>query len=505
MISSVSLRRRAGKASSRKAEPPEDGLLGFDLLHHLTFLSVIAAAGIPRGTLFAHAAHLPISTAVYFQEVEHLVRNLNYDYGEAFRIVGEKSKREAVKGLFLRLAGALSTGEPEAELLAREARLYADAYANRYESALETLRKWTDAYAALVVSAVLIVIVALISTIIYDVGTTLILGLVGLMAALCGLGVWVIFRSAPREARFIPPPQGLPSQRLPRRVALSVTPAALLAAVAAGLLGAPLGWTLVLLALAFLPVGVLASRFDARVHRMAQEIATLLRVGGATATAIGTTVSEAIGRIDLRTMPTLAPAIRRLHLRLLAGADPPLAWERLVTETGSELVRRSVHMFLEGVALGGEPEEVGSRASLLAMKAHVLREKRKLVTRTFGWLTMALHTAVVFLLTFAVTIVGAFGDLIQQITIPQMTGDLPLDLSSFMTLSFAHMDTLEGLLGPLVVVLAGANALAPHLAEGGYPLRLFFYGAFTLAASGGSLLLSPMLVERIVGAIAAFP
>ncbi|MFN3973712.1 MAG: type II secretion system F family protein [Dehalococcoidia bacterium] len=505
---SVSLRRLGGRASSKsptkKGEPSADSVLGFDLLHHLTYLSAISAAGIPRSQIFVHAARLPVSTAVYFSEIEHLARNLNYEYSEGCRIVGEKSKREAVKSLFLRLAGALTSGEPEADFLEREARIYAEAYSNEYESKLETLRKWTDAYAALVVSAVLIIIVAVISTIIYDLGVGVIFGLVGLMVALCGLGVWVIFRSSPSERRFIPGPQGLPSQRVPRLAVFTLVPGAIVAASLLGALGVSLGWVLVMVALAFLPPGILASRYDAHVAKLDREMAVFLRVVGATATAIGTTVSEALGRIDMRAIPNLSPAIRRLHLRLLAGASPELCWDRLVTETGSELIRRSVRIFLDGITLGGEAEDVGARTSLLAMKTTFLRDKRKLTTRTFGWLTIALHATVTFLLTFVIAIVSAFGGLVQKAGLPDMASQSNINLTSFFSLSFANMHLLELLMGPVVVALALVNALAPQLADGGYPFRIFFYLAITLAASGLNLITSPMLANAIMGSIPSF-
>ncbi|GBD10423.1 hypothetical protein HRbin23_00064 [bacterium HR23] len=350
----------------------------------------------------------------------------------------------------------------------------------------------------------LVIIVAVISPIIYDLGVGVVLGLVALTVALCGLGVWVIFRSTPAEIRFIPGPQGLPSQRVPRLAVFTLVPGAIVGATVLGLVGLPLGWVLVMVALAFFPAGFLASRYDARVTKLDRDLAVFLRVVGTTATAIGTTVSEALGRIDLRSMANLAPAIRRLHLRLLAGATPELCWDRLVTECGSELIRRSVRIFLDGVRMGGEPEEVGARASLLAMKTNFLREKRKLTTRTFAWLTIALHATVTFLLTFVIAVVSAFGDLIQKVGLPDMAGQSNINLTTFFSLSFHNMHLLETLMGPVVVALAIVNALAPQLADGGYPYRIFFHLSITLAASGVNLIVSPLLANAIMGSIPGF-
>ena len=67
----------------------------------------------------------------------------------------------------LKQVRVVHTGEDEAEFLTREAAVLAEQYQAEYEQKIESLRKWTDAYAALTVSAGLIVVISMISMMIW--------------------------------------------------------------------------------------------------------------------------------------------------------------------------------------------------------------------------------------------------------------------------------------------------------------------------------------------------
>ena len=64
---------------------------------------------------------------------------------------------------------------------------------------MEWLKKWTDADVTLVVASSLIVIVSVISMMIYNIGTTVVVGLAMTMVFVTILGGWIIYISAPKE------------------------------------------------------------------------------------------------------------------------------------------------------------------------------------------------------------------------------------------------------------------------------------------------------------------
>ena len=117
--------------------------LQFDLFAHLSYMAAISTAGVPRSALFEYASKLPYATSEYFKNITFLARRLNIDYAEACRMEADKTKSPEVRGLLLRLAGALSSGEDETEFLNREAQISGETYGNQYGREVEALKKWT--------------------------------------------------------------------------------------------------------------------------------------------------------------------------------------------------------------------------------------------------------------------------------------------------------------------------------------------------------------------------
>ncbi len=499
MSSTKSSPKRNKKVSSDPA------LLGYDLLYQLAYMSAVASAGVPRHEIFAAAAQLPTSAAPYFEEVERLVYSMRYRYAEACRVVGERADAPEVTSLLLRMSSFLNSGEPEKVFLQHEANLQADSYRNAYEGALESLKKWTDAFAALAVSSALIVVVASISTVIFDLGNPFVIGLILVMLTVNGFGVWVLWRASPKEIKILDGPEGYIAQRKPRTLFIILAPSVLLLGAFMVINGTPMGQVLLMSGVLLFPIGFFANRFDASVTKLDKDVATFLRVLGTTATSVGTTPGEALSKIDMRSVAHLAPAVERLHTDLRSRAKPELCWKRLVNESGSELIRRAVRIFIDGIRMGADAEAVGARASSLATEVSVLRDKRQQVSQTFGWLTVAMHTSIVFLLMFVIEIVGGFGDLVSNAGISEIAQQGGASSAASLSFSFGNMALLRQLVVPVVVVLSFVNALAPKVADGGYVHKFFHYLSLTLIASGIAMVTAPRVATWIFSATAAPP
>ncbi len=175
MNSTKSSRKRIEKESS------DSVVLSFDLFSSLTYMSALAIGETPRDVIFQHVIQQPYKTASYFKQVYLLTKRLGFEYGRSFQLVSKKAGAYTVKSLLLRFAGSISSGESEQEFLAQEARVEREQYIDQYQRSLESLQKWGDAYAALLVSVSLIVVVSMISTMLYDIGNTFVMMLTGTM------------------------------------------------------------------------------------------------------------------------------------------------------------------------------------------------------------------------------------------------------------------------------------------------------------------------------------
>ncbi len=474
---------KSSQEHSKKASGDEERL-GFDLLYQLSHLSAVAAAGIPRNQLFRIAGELPCSTAAYFSEIDRIAQNLNYQYAEACRIVGESAKSQVVKSLLLRLASSLATGEELMDFMSREAQVQAEAYGNIYEGRLESLKKWTDAYVAMQVSVALIVVVAAISTVIYNMGTGFVVGLVVVMAGISALASWIIYRTAPRESKTLNGLEGHKSQRIPRLFFIGLFPATLVVGTLMSVVGAPLSFIMMVAGVMLAPIGFVAWRLDRAVNQADSEMSTFLRTLGSTASAIQTTPADAMERMDLRSTGAISQKVEQLHTALRSRINPTLCWMRFVADTGSELISRGAHIFLDGINLGGDPEEIGDRASLLTTKVSFLRAKRRLVASSFGWLALIMHAVIVFLLVFVVQIVAGFGKMVQLAGASDLASGSGPELSSLLSFNFENMEFIQWLLVPVVLFLCVINAVTPKIAEGSYIHKVFLYMSVTLFTAG---------------------
>ncbi|UCG82868.1 MAG: archaellar assembly protein FlaJ [Dehalococcoidia bacterium] len=492
------LQRRSRE--STKKDSIDSEYLSFDLFYQLSYMSSIAAAGISRSQIFEFASKLPCSSSSYFREVHFLAKQMRYDYAVACRTVGEATEAESARSLLLRLASSLGSGEKEADFLAQEAKVQAESFKNQYERGVESLRKWTEAYAALIVSAALIVMVAAISMLIYSVATSFTVSLVGVTICIAIAGSWAIYRVSPKEVRVHTSSSKCAAYSRARWLARILVPAAISGFFITLLTGFGVGWALIIGAILIFPVGIAGVIFDRQIRKKDTDISTFLRSLGNVASAVEITVSNALERLDMRSTATLAKDVKRLHSRLVSRLKPEVCWQRFSLETGSETIYRSVKMFNDAARLGGDPEEVGERSSLLAMTLDFLRAKRNQVSSSFSLLAFAMHAALVALLVFVVQVILLFGDVVEGIY-TQGVAEAQAKALEVFSFNFAGIHILETVALPFILLLSVSTAFAVKAADGGNTYKFFGYLAITLGLSGVGLVLVPMVVDNIFTSI----
>lgn len=489
--------KRNVKASSKKKDSFNKDLLGVDLFCELTHLSAIASSGLGRAQIFEQAANLPYQSARYFREVHNLAVRLNYNYAEACRIVGEKTKELEPRGLLLRMAGALVAGEQESDFLAREAFALGESYGNEYERAIDRARIWTDAYVALVLSSAMVVVISAVSMIIFPVPTSFVLVLGGSMVLVTVFGAWLMYRASPKEVKTHSLPMSSVEQTLARFLFKVTLPTAAAICLLLGLAGVPLGWIMLVGAVLALPTGVLAQIDDMKVDRRDEDISSFLRSLGGIAKAIGSTLTDALGRMDMASHHSLEQPARRLYRRLRLGLNPDLCWERFISETGSEHVNRSVRIFWNGMYLGGDAQVVGNQSSMFALKVSLLRAKRRMLSSSFGLLCIAVHAAISALLVCIYEVMVFFTTSFQKASagLGSDTADALQGMSTFAVyLGSNQLSLLRVMTVMMVVILTATNAVAIKVVGGGSNLKYVFYLSILLAISGACLAFGPGVI-----------
>ncbi len=227
----------------------------------------------------------------------------------------------------------------------------------------------------MLVSVSLVVVVAMMSTMLSNLGNSFVVILTGATTMVSTFGVYIIYRIAPYEVKTYQNRRGPKERRWAKRLFYTAAPAGFL-------LGAVVGFThgfhffLILFGISLLPCGVMAWLDNAKVNNRDQEVAPFLRSLGNVTASLGTTVAAALDKIDRRALGTLDPTIRHLQIRLRKRISPERSWDAFRDEAGSELVSRATRMFVDGVALGGPPERVGAISAEFGMDAALMRARR---------------------------------------------------------------------------------------------------------------------------------
>ncbi len=495
--------RDPGLANAKRGWLFDPDASEYDLLTVLTYLSCISTAKISREQLFEAGAKLGYGPSPYFAQVADLVQSLGYDFAKACQVVAQSAEDEVMRNFLLRLGNSLASGEEEAAFLERETHVAMEDYTNAYERDLATLSKWADAFVALMVSANLVVLVALISNMIYNMGSAFILMVEGVVIVTAALGAWLIYRIAPFDPVVHKLRDKAPEQRMMAVLARLLFPAALLLALLVYLFGQSLGLSLIVAAILIFPVGVATHLLERKVDNRDRDIADFLRSLGSVTAARSATVIDSLKHIDQRAIGSLEPELKRLLARVSAGINTTRAWARFMAETGSELVHRVVRAFWDANDLGGDSDKVGRFCGDMALRVYLLRAKRKLVSSTFNYVVIPMHIALIGVLVFISEVVAAFNSKLleaQAMVNAENTTTLnPKDIGIPDALAFQNFDTsfIKIMVLAVIIALTVVNAFAPRAAAGGHNFKLAFFGAFTMFTTGVVLIAVPPMAANM--------
>lgn len=475
----------------------------FDLLTVLTYLASVSTANLTREQIFEAAAALGYVPSPYFAKVANLVKSLGYDYSHACHVVSRTAKDDVMRQFLLRFGNSMASGEPEPTFLVREMKVMLEDYTNEYERGIESLRKWTDAFVALLVSCNLIVLVTLISNMIYDLGSVLMLVVEAVAIIAAGMGAYLLYRISPFDPMVHKMDQKSDEQIRMSKVARILFPTAIIAAFGAYFVLGSIPIALIIGGVIILPVGIITNALESKIDARDRDIADFLRALGGVTGARGSTVIESLGHIDSRAIGSLEPELKRLLTRVAAGIDTGRSWRRFMADTGSELIHRVVRGFWDGNDWGGDPEKIGSYTADMALRVWLLRAKKKLVSSTFNYVIVPMHIALTGTLVFISEVVSAFNTKLveaQDVASTENTSTInPEDIGIPGALSFQSFDT--GFMATMVMVvilsLTLINGFAPGAAAGGHTYKMAFFGAITMVTSGLILLALPPMADSL--------
>lgn len=494
-------------------------LMDNDLLFTLTYMASLSTANLSRDKIFEMVSEKEeYAPSKYFKKVKDLTQRWHYDYATACELIAEKIKHERLKKLFNRLANAIAAGEPDNEFLEREWRTFKTIRKDEYERNLESLRKWSDAYTSLLVSASLISVVVLLSVVIYsasDPGSTLIGSAFGNLI-ICLFGVFMLFKAVPKDKKVHDGKIKSKEQRIIFRLIPFLVPLAIATVIFTVLLPSILGIYLrsgvdfrgvgfVIAGALILPLGILGKIDDTKISKRDEAFTTFIRSLGAIKSGAGVSVAEALSRIDQKNLGELKDLVLQLYRRLAMGLDARLSWEKFTGESGSYLITKLTAIFVDATDLGGDADVVGEIVSSSNLEIVLLRLKRDLISSGFVNLIIPLHMAMVALILFITQILAIFSEYISNLFATQLGGvsseevfsKVPEGLQGLNIGIFSGMpvDLLNQYALWIIFSLTIANTLSANIVKGGGRYLYFYYGAIFMLISGILMLVVPPLVK----------
>lgn len=499
----------------------EEMLADNDLLFLLTYMASMSTAHLSRDKIFTMASETKYFPSKFFAMVCDLAQKWHYDYATACELVAGRIKLERVKKLFNRLANAISAGEPDKEFLEREWRAFKTIRKDEYDRNLESLRKWSDAYTSLLVSASLISVVILLSVVIYSVGDpalTLIASAFGNLV-ICLFGVFMLFKAVPKDKKIHDLKIKSREQFLASKLLLPLLIVGLALFVFLGLIPIILGnyelagYGFLGVGLATFPVGLIAKIDDKKVSKRDEAFTSFIRSLGAIKGGAGVSIAEAIRRIDQKNLGELKDLAIELQRRLSLGLDPKLCWERFIGESGSYLIEKLTPIFIDAIELGGDADAVGEIVSSSNLEMVLLRLKRDLISSGFVNLIIPLHIAMVSLMLFIEQILTIFTQYISMLFTTQVgNGDVfrnvPLQGVNLGIFAGIPVELLAQYTFFVILSITIANLLASNIVKGGGKYLYLYYASILFTISGILMILIPPIVKwaftlpSFVGALA---
>ena len=489
----------------------EDRKMGADLLFLNTYMASLAIANASRPEIFAYASNRKeYISAKYITKVDMYVKKWNYSYSEALGIVADRTHNIILKSMLNRYANAIDSGVPDDDFLKNELSTVRSVYRSQVEQGLEMLKKWGDAYIAMLLSGTVICVTIMISIAIYSpqgLDATLNMAY-AIVLTICVFGNLLMYTSVPDD----PKSHGLTQRTSKEQQTIHameriIVPLTLGAFIVMTLLGINAGLIFMMVGILMAPLGIIGFIDDSNITLRDNDFSTFIRSLGAIMGGQGTTAVHALATIDKKSLTALEPLVNSVYSQMNLGLDNKQIWDKFIGESGSNLIYKYLNIYLDTVIMGGPPEPIGTVVGSSVLEQTLLREKKDMHARSFIVLLAPMHMAMVgiFVVLFRImlTLTGSVSAMMGKFAAANAasSGASAGGVSAGSALGGMSMFTNfpEKEMGNFVVIsltiITISNIVAARIVGGGDRYMFYFYAALFCTLTGLILLIAPIGVN----------
>lgn len=484
-------------------------VMGNELMFISTYMASIITANITRPEIFSFtASRKEYRASIYYAKAEMLVKNWGYSYAQSLRMVAEKVKNSVLQSTLNRYANAIDSGVPDDDFIATELNTVRNVYRSTFEQGAEMLKKWGDAYIAMLLSGSLVAIIIMISVAIYapeGIESSL-SSSYGIIIAISVFGISIMYQAVPDDPKIHTLPICSKEQAVMRRIEKPSIIVSIVAVILLGLAGINGGVVFMVFGFIMLPIGIMAYIDDANVAARDEDFSSFIRSLGSIMGGKGITIYEALKEIDRKSLEHLDYFITSLQHKLNLGLNERLSWEKFVGETGSYLIYKYLNIFRDSIQLGGDADEIGKIVGSSMLEQTLLRRKRDMLVKGFIVLLVPMHAAMagifVFLFSILLTmskavteVMTTFGE--TQAALSGTTAISGSGLSGMGLFENFPQDIMTAYVINILILLTLANTIAGKVVMGGGRHMFYFLLSLMSLLSGLVFLISPPIVEMM--------
>ena len=497
----------------RVGQVTEDKKMGADLLFMNTYMASLALASASRPEIFSYAANRKeYVSSRYIAKVDMFVKKWSYSYSEALGIVAERTHNIILQSMLNRYANAIESGAPDDEFLKNELSTVRTVYRSQIEQGLEMLKKWGDAYIAMLLSGTVIAVTIMISIAIYSpngLEGTLNISY-GIILTICVFGNVLMYQSVPDD----PKSHGLltktsKEQQTIHAMERVIVPLTIAAIIVLALVGISAGLIYLLIGILMAPLGIIGLIDDSNITLRDSEFSTFIRSFGSVMGGQGTTAVYALGSVDRKSLAALEPLINSVYSKMNLGLDDKQIWDKFIGESGSNLIYKYLNIYLDTVMLGGPPEPIGTVVGSSMLEQTLLREKKDMHAKSFIVLLVPMHVAMagIFVVLYRIMVVltSSVGTMMAKFANESAASSAGTTAMGGVSASTAlgglslFTNFPEKEMGTYVVItltmITVSNIIAAKVVGGGDRYMYYFYAALFCTLTGLVLLISPIFVN----------
>jgi len=473
-----------------------------DLVYILAHLRSVVTGNPPYSILFKLVGESDFYHKKYrnlFNKIYVLIKHWGYSAPDALRLVSKEAFSRVVEMFLQRLSAVIAIGADVSEYLRIEYNTLFSEYRTAYLRRIDALRVILGVYATLVGAFVFMLANFMLLGLFFggdiDIIRTGIIGIASAELALSMLLYAFIKRGRLEHTMKIRP-------RIITYIKIATVGGLASAISFILILGRQFVYSLetapilmVYIGLSFLPAGLLAKKHEGQIYEIDDFFPVFIR-GYGEHLAIVPNMAESLKPILIAELGKLKKFLRNAYARLVNFIDPRIVWNYFAGETGSEMVRRGIHIFMDTVENGGDVRMAGILISDHLNDLIRLRRTMLQVFKTFESTMYLMHGAAILLLTFITKLIVVFSDILTtfvQTIPPEFAG-----LFHIITVPSSEVAMLTAIATFMITI---ANSIALMAANPGSKYAGLMFLSILMIISGITYYAGQYFMEMIISQI----